>query len=156
MAKKVLFVCSGNTCRSAMAEALARGYLAQKGAWGEVEVASRGLFAFEGGGASAHAVAVMEEMGLDLSAHRARRLEAADVEAADLVLAMTGQHKEMLCGLFPEEAAKVFTLAEFAGRGGDVPDPYGGTMEEYRRCAAELKELVEKALERWLGGAEQE
>ncbi|WP_035106898.1 low molecular weight protein arginine phosphatase [Desulfovirgula thermocuniculi] len=156
MARKVLFVCTGNTCRSAMAEALARGYLAEKGAAGEVEVASRGLFAPEGGGASEHAVAVMEEMGLDLSAHRARRLLAEDMAEADLVLAMTEHHKEMICRLFPEEAAKVFTLAEFAGRDGDVPDPFGGTQEEYRRCALHLKELVEAALKRWLGGEKPE
>ncbi|MDK2888653.1 MAG: protein arginine phosphatase [Thermoanaerobacter sp.] len=152
MAKKVLFVCTGNTCRSSMAEVLARGMLAERGLQDEVEVVSAGIAALPGSEASPQAVAVMEEMGLDLKSHRASLLTRRDVEEADLVLAMTAGHKKLIQDRFPDLAGKVFTLAEFAGRDGDVPDPFGAPVEVYRRCAGELRELISLVLDRLAAG----
>ncbi|AEG16920.1 protein tyrosine phosphatase [Desulfofundulus kuznetsovii DSM 6115] len=148
MAKKVLFVCTGNTCRSSMAEALARDMLARKGLQGEVEVVSAGIAALPGSEASPQAVAVMEEMGLDLKSHRATLLTRRDVEEADLVLTMTQSHKKLIQEQLPDQEEKIFTLAEYAGRGGDVPDPFGGPVDVYRQCAGELRYLISLALDR--------
>ncbi len=148
MTRKILFVCTGNTCRSSMAEALARDMVARKGLQGEIEVVSAGIAALPGSEASPQAVAVMEEMGLDLRSHRASLLTRRDVEEADLVLTMTRGHKKMVREMAPDLAEKIFTLAEYAGRGGDVPDPFGGPVDVYRQCAGELRYLISLALDR--------
>ncbi|MBE3587384.1 MAG: low molecular weight protein arginine phosphatase, partial [Thermoanaerobacteraceae bacterium] len=126
--------------------------LAGKGLDGEITVASAGVGALPGMEASPGAVRAMKEMGLDLGAHRARPITRRDVEEADLVLTMTAAHREMVRELAPDQAGKVFTLAEYAGRAGDVPDPVGAPVEVYRRVAAGLRMLVGLALERYTGG----
>jgi len=144
---KVLFVCTGNTCRSPMAEYIARKMIGERKLNG-VEVSSAGLWALTGEPASGQAARVLEEMGLDAAGHRAALLSRADVEGADLILTMTGVHRAAVVEAFPGAAHKVFTLAEFAGEAGDVPDPIGQPVEAYRECARRLKELIEKALDK--------
>lgn len=154
MPKKVLFVCTGNTCRSSMAEALAKEVLARKSLDAEIQVASAGTAALPGMEASPQALKVMAELGLDLRAHRASLLTRRDVEEADLVLTMTGRHKEMVKELAPEMDGKVFTLAEYAGTGTDIPDPFGGSEDVYRQCAGELRYLIDLVVDRLAGSRE--
>jgi len=148
--KRILFVCTGNTCRSVMAAALAQRALAGMPLEGaQVEIASAGLAAMPGDNASEGAVTVMREQGIDLSDHRSSLLTKQDVADADLVLTMTAGHREALCRLLPSAAGKIHTLARYAGAVGDVPDPFGRNNHIYRRVAAVLEELIPSALQRF-------
>ncbi|RLL92866.1 low molecular weight protein arginine phosphatase [Ammonifex thiophilus] len=146
---KVLFVCSGNTCRSPMAEGIFRQLLGAYGVEG-VEVSSAGLYALEGMPASEEAVTVLAEWGIDISGHRARRVTQEMLAEADLVLAMTERHKAHLLELAPEAKEKIFTLGEYAGRPKDVDDPIGLPLYYYRQYAEEIRQLCRLALERFL------
>lgn len=146
--RNILFVCTGNTCRSSMAENIAK-YLLQ--AWGEtdIEVSSAGVFAQPDAPASDHAIAVLKEGGLDLSEHRARQLTVDMVDKADIVFTMTRSHKNMVLSLVPQAEGKVYALKEYAldkQQDSDVSDPFGGDLETYRQTAKELSTLVEDAL----------
>lgn len=145
---KVLLVCTGNTCRSPMAEAILRRIVAERGL-DRVEVASAGVGAFEGSPASEGAYLVAIEHGLDLSAHRARTVTRELLAQADLVLTMSAGHAARVAAL--GAAGKVFRLGDYAGRApaeADVPDPFGGDLEEYRATFACLADLLEDAVAR--------
>lgn len=140
--RKLLFVCTGNTCRSPLASAFVAALLA---GW---EVESAGLAVYESTGASAHAIAVGAEHGLDLKRHISRQLTPEMLLDADLVLAMTSGHAKSIRDSFPRYAGKVYTLKEFLGQPGDVADPYGGGPDIYRTAARELCGLAEQLAEK--------
>lgn len=144
---KVLFVCTGNTCRSSMAGALARKMLEEKGGE-DIQISSAGIAAFSGEPASREAVEVMAELGISLHEHRAALLTPEDIREADLVLTMTSGHREYIKRLVPHSQGKIFTLADYAGDSKDIPDPIGYPLEAYRGCARRLAELVARSLEK--------
>lgn len=137
----LLFVCSGNTCRSPLAEAVARADARLPVGWG---VASAGLHCAPGAPASREAVAVAREHGWELGGHRTRPMTDALAASASLLVAMTTDHVRELRRRFPHGAHKVRLLRDFsaAARGRDIPDPFGGSAEDYRACLAALREAV--------------
>ncbi len=138
----ILFVCTGNTCRSPMAEVLMRRALESRGHT-SVTVGSAGTGAWEGGPASEGALLVGLENGLDVTGHRARLLTRDVVRSADLVLTMSAQHRERAVALGAGDRAHV--LGEYAGRPPgqtEVNDPYGADLDSYRTTFRELDALV--------------
>ena|SRR5699024_549152 len=143
----VLFVCTGNTCRSPMAEALLKHNRPN------VQVKSAGIYASDGGRMNAHAETVLEERGIEAN-HVAKSVTPELIAWADIILTMTSSHKMLLNAQFPYGADKIFTLIEYANqRVGstedvslDVEDPFGQSVHVYRKTAEQLEYYIQALL----------
>lgn len=139
--KKILFVCTGNTCRSPMAAALMNKLLADSNIC-DIIASSAGIAALDGEPASENSVKAASEAGADLTSHKARKITREMIKQCSAVYTMTQSHAAMLKSALPEYAAKIKVL------GSGIPDPYGGDINEYRNCRdsilAALKIIIEQ------------
>jgi protein-tyrosine phosphatase len=133
----IVFVCTGNTCRSPMAEALGNRK-------GEHRCSSAGIFAHSGSLASPLATEVCLEHNISLGEHRSRQLSLELMKEAQLILTMTNEHKTWIESHYGEQES-LYTLGEYADVEGigDVSDPYGGTISDYRNTLSQLKTLLD-------------
>ena len=156
---KILFICTGNTCRSPMAEGIMKSIVKAKNL--SIEVESAGINAIEGDRVSSNAVIVLEEMGIDISSHKAKQVTKQMLDESDLILTMTKQHKEILLRGFKDLDDKIYAFKEFSykyvsnDKSIDILDPYGGNYDIYKYCSKELEietlrllEIIDKKFER--------
>lgn len=148
--KTVLLVCTGNTCRSSMAEGILKSMVYETNQLKDkVKVISAGVAAYPGQSASPQAIEALREQGIDISGHRTAQVDKDMLRAADIILTMTAGHKQIIKLMDPASADKVFILKEYIeGDDGDISDPFGQPVEEYIRCAGEIKELMAKLVDK--------
>lgn len=137
----ILFVCTGNTCRSPMAETMCIELLKTK-MRRDVEVASAGTSVYLPSGASYNSIMAMAERNIDLSSHTSRPITSGSLEWADAIYCMTKGQANLVKTMYPDYQHKVFTLSQ-----NDISDPFGGSLEEYKLCANQIFEAVKAIVE---------
>lgn len=158
--KKILFVCTGNTCRSSMAEGIFNWTIEKWGLLDRYSASSAGLSAFDGDCANEKSIKILKEnYGIDIGKHKAKRVSENHIKEAYLILTMTSEHKDALMYMYPFAKDKTFTLKEYVkddiATGGmcrdfslDIGDPYGMSLEVYKSCAMVIIEEIEKLVKK--------
>ena len=143
----IMFVCTGNTCRSAMAQGLLEKRLKELGR--KDIVRSCGIYAYDGDPATDESIEAIEEYGVDLKKHKATNIGKSEIKKMDLILCATNEHKKEVLKRYKELSEKTYTMKEYAGYKDslDLADPWGYTMHTYRKCAQEIAVIIEKILE---------
>jgi protein-tyrosine-phosphatase len=144
---RIIFICTGNTCRSPMCE----GYfkkLCREGGRDDIMVDSAGTATWDGGGASHNSVNVMKEQGVDISEFSSKRLTPELIETADLLICMTHSHRAYVGQINPTALGKTYLLLDFdySDSGGDITDPFGGSRELYSLCFDDMKQALDNLL----------
>ncbi len=148
---KIMFICTGNTCRSAMADGLAKKIIKEKNL--NIEVYSAGIFAQTGEHASYNSIAIMKEYDVDIVLHKATSVDESNIKEMDLILCATKNHKAELQARYNDLKDKIVTMKEYAGIDNDgtdmdIKDPWGYNLNTFRVCAAEISICVEKIIEK--------
>ena len=147
----VLFVCTGNVCRSPMAVALFQRLVEQRGESQVWRVASAGTWAREGARAAPEAQEALRELGLDMAkGHRAQTVTTELLQGSDLIITFEQGQMEALQVEFPQIKDRVFGISQIVGQVFDVADPHGGTVEDFREKASEIEGLLRAGMDRIL------
>ncbi|MCO5386158.1 low molecular weight protein arginine phosphatase [Desulfosporosinus sp.] len=149
MGPKLLFVCTGNTCRSPLAEGMARAMFGDL-----VQVSSAGIDAWDGDKVSTHVVKILKEQNVDISQHGARRVSYELMADADWIIPMTQAQEEGLKRRFPQCIHKIRRLGDWGDGKRDILDPWMGSLEVYRQTAQEIRELLTNLKRQLLTGNE--
>lgn len=151
--RRVLFVCSGNLCRSPMAEYLLQEELKSRDV-DDVMAESAGTIAMDGNKAATLAVSALAGIGVDMSGHRARGLDRRMIEEAGKVVAMERHHMQSILSLAPEAEDKTLLLGEFLrpGAGMEIEDPYGGGPDDFRNALELIRAAVRSMADRIAAG----
>lgn len=142
----ILLVCTGNTCRSAMAEGILNKIILDNNSNDKFDVLSAGISVFCPTPASENAILALKDMDIDISNHTSRQLTDDMINDADIILTMTNSHKVIIQNVCDEIQDKIFTLNGYAyGTDKDISDPYGMDIDEYKKCAKEIYDALENA-----------
>lgn len=145
---KIMFICTGNICRSAMAHWLMVKKLEELNIK-NIEVYSCGIYAQDGDTSTYEAKSVMEEYGVNLNKHRATNIRNSNIKQMDLILCATISHKIAVIDMYPELKNKVYTMKEYVNYDRqyhdkiNIKDPWGYDIETYRSCLAEIDEVLD-------------
>lgn len=146
----ILFVCTGNVCRSPMAVGLLRKRFSERGLDARYQVLSAGVQAENGRKASRNAIIVMAQRWIDITDHQSHTITGEDVARADLILVMSEEQAKTIRQAWPQYGWKVHRLSEMADKRQDVKDPYGSSLERYEACANTITRYIDDGLERIL------
>lgn len=148
--KTILFVCTGNSCRSVMAEYLLKSHVAGRD---NIEIVSAGTSVFLQSTASSETVSVLREEGIDATGHLARPVDSILLKRADLIIVMTRNHRAQVLDRVPDVEKRVYLLKEFINtplnseQDIDVPDPIGKPRSSYKECLIDIKQAIHKLAE---------
>ena len=147
---KIMFICTGNICRSAMAHRMLEKRLKEQNKK-DVEVYSCGIWAYDGNIPTDEGITTMKDYGIDLSTHRATYIKNSNIKKMDVILCATVNHKRNVVSMYPELKDKVFTMKEYAGYPDydlDIQDPWGYGLDVYKNCAKEIEICIEKIMQK--------
>lgn len=142
---KIMFICTGNICRSAMAHAMLEKKAKEENK--DIQVYSCGVYADNGDMPTDEAIETMREYGIDLKKHRATNIRNSKIEDMDIILCATIRHKNKVISIYPDLKEKVYTMKEYAGypqNDLDIEDPWGYGIEVYKKCAKEIEDCINK------------
>lgn len=147
--KRIMFICTGNICRSAMADGLMKKLAKDNNK--EIEVYSCGIFAEDGDMPTFNAMEAIKEYDVDLKLHRATNIRNSKIEDMDIILCATVSHKNNVINMYPNLKDKIFTIKEYADYDKndlDIPDPWGYDIETYRFCASTISKCLNKIIDK--------